>query len=109
MVICDEVVSALDVSVQGSVLNILRRYCTESGAGLIFVSHGLPATAFVSDRMVVMRYGKVVEEGPTDTVLGQPAHEYTAQLLTAYRGRPGGTAALRRHQGGAALMLRDAS
>jgi peptide/nickel transport system ATP-binding protein len=88
LLICDEVVSALDVSVQGSVLNILRGFCAESGAGLVFVSHGLPATAFISDRIAVMRHGQIVEDGPTGEVLGQPSHEYSRQLLAAYRGAP---------------------
>ncbi len=104
---CDEVVSALDVSVQGSVLNMLRRYCAESGAGLVFVSHGLPATAFISDRIVVMRHGQIVENGPTGGVLDQPAHEYTHQLLAAYRGRPADRP--RRYEGGGVRVLRDAS
>jgi peptide/nickel transport system ATP-binding protein len=103
LLICDEVVSALDVSVQGSVLNMLRRYCAESGAGLVFVSHGLPATAFIADRIVVMRHGQIVEDGPTSEVLGQPAHEYSRQLLAAYRGRPPGRS--RRFE----RALRDAS
>jgi len=107
LLICDEVVSALDVSVQGSVLNILRRYCAESGAGLIFVSHGLPATSFVSDRIVVMRHGKIVENAATSVVLNQPSHDYTEQLLSAYHGRPDG--APRRNERAVALGLRDAS
>ncbi|MFT4087692.1 MAG: ATP-binding cassette domain-containing protein [Gordonia sp. (in: high G+C Gram-positive bacteria)] len=88
MLICDEVVSALDVSVQGAVLNILRRHCQHSGAGLIFVSHGLPATAFVSDRIVVMLRGRIVEDGRTEDVIHRPQHDYTKRLLAAYRGRP---------------------
>ena len=106
LLVCDEVVSALDVSVQGSVLNMLRRYGIESGAGLVFVSHGLPATAFISERIVVMRNGQIVEKGETSAVLSQPAHAYTDQLLTAYRGRPGGRRS--RYEGGVAT-LRDAS
>jgi ABC-type glutathione transport system ATPase component len=100
-------VSALDVSVQGSVLNMLRGYCAESGAGLVFVSHGLPATAFISERMVVMRDGRIVEDGPTSAVLGQPSHEYSRQLLAAYRGRPAG--ASRRFERSSVSSLRDAS
>ena len=106
LLICDEVVSALDVSVQGSVLNMLRRYGLESGAGLVFVSHGLPATAFISERIVVMRNGQIVENGETGAVLSQ-AHAYTDQLLTAYRGRPGGRHS--RYEGGGVATLRDAS
>jgi ABC-type glutathione transport system ATPase component len=85
LLICDEVVSALDVSVQGSVLNRLKSYCESHGAGLAFVSHGLPATAFVADEMVVMYRGRVVEHGTTEQVVTAPAHEYTARLVAAYR------------------------
>jgi ABC-type oligopeptide transport system ATPase subunit len=84
ILICDEVVSALDVSVQGAILNLLKRYCTEQSAGLFFVSHGLPATAFVSDRIVVMHRGAIVEQGTVDQVLDAPRHEYTRSLLAAH-------------------------
>jgi peptide/nickel transport system ATP-binding protein len=85
VLVCDEAVSALDVSVQGSVLNLLKRHCAEHGAGLVFVSHGLPATAFIADRLVVMYQGKVVEDGPTEQVLYAPQHSYTQRLVNAYR------------------------
>ncbi|GAA2234688.1 ABC transporter ATP-binding protein [Herbiconiux moechotypicola] len=85
-VVCDEVVSALDVSVQGQVLNSLKRYCAQTGAGLAFISHGLPATAFISDRLVVMYRGVVVEQGPTERVIAEPEHPYTRHLLNAHRG-----------------------
>jgi peptide/nickel transport system ATP-binding protein len=93
VILCDEVVSALDVSVQGTVLNFLKNYCIEHGAGLIFVSHGLPATAFVSKRMVVMKDGAVVEEGDTDQILNHSVHTYTRTLVGAYRvsARPTGS------------------
>jgi peptide/nickel transport system ATP-binding protein len=84
--ICDEVVSALDVSVQAVVLNHLKRICRERGAALIFVSHGLPATAFVSDSVKVMLSGEIVEDGPVSSVLHTPAHPYTGSLLAAYGG-----------------------
>jgi len=82
--VCDEVVSALDVSVQGAVLNTIKRYCAEHSVGLLFVSHGLPATAFIARHLVVMRYGDVVEFGPTEDILAGPKHPYTASLLDAY-------------------------
>jgi len=84
ILICDEVVSALDVSVQGSILNLLKRYCLEQEAGLFFVSHGLPATAFVADEIVVMHHGVIVERGTTTDVLDSPRHEYTRSLLEAH-------------------------
>lgn len=86
ILLCDEVVSALDVSVQGAILNLLKRYCIDSGAGLLFVSHGLPATAFVTDQIVVMNQGEIVERGPSKEVLTSPKDEYTATLVDAYRG-----------------------
>ncbi|MEX5636053.1 ABC transporter ATP-binding protein [Parafrankia sp. FMc2] len=93
LLVCDEVVSALDVSVQGSILNLLKRYCLESGAALVFVSHGLPATAFVCSELVVMQNGQVVERGDTRQVLHDPRHPYTRALLAAFRGGPARSAA----------------
>jgi peptide/nickel transport system ATP-binding protein len=87
ILICDEVVSALDVSVQGSVLNTLKDYCENRDVGLVFVSHGLPATAFVARELVVMRQGRIVERGETDQVINAPQHPYTVALLAAYRSR----------------------
>jgi ABC-type oligopeptide transport system ATPase subunit len=88
ILVCDEVVSALDVSVQGSILNLLKRYCAENEAGLVFVSHGLPATAFISDELVVMYGGRVVDHGSTAAIIGgDEIHPYTQTLLAAYRGR----------------------
>lgn len=84
MLICDEVVSALDVSVQGSILNFLKEYVRERGAGIVFISHGLPATAFISDELRVMYQGEFVEQGPTRDVVGSPAHPYTRELLAGY-------------------------
>jgi len=84
LLICDEVVSALDVSVQGAILNLLKRYCAEQDAGLLFVSHGLPATAFIADELMVMHHGAVVERGSTARVLAAPDHSYTRGLLAAH-------------------------
>jgi ABC-type glutathione transport system ATPase component len=84
LLICDEVVSALDVSVQGSVLNTLKAYCADTGAGLMFVSHGLPATAFVAADLVVMYRGEIVERGDTESVLTESTDPYTRSLLAAH-------------------------
>jgi ABC-type glutathione transport system ATPase component len=86
LLVCDEAVSALDVSVQGSILNLLKDYCETTGAGVAFVSHSLPATAFIADELIVMNRGQVVEHGPTHQVLERPNHPYTASLLAAYLG-----------------------
>ncbi|NQX25795.1 ATP-binding cassette domain-containing protein [Microbacteriaceae bacterium VKM Ac-2854] len=88
VLLCDEVVSALDVSVQGAVLNMIRDYCETYQVGLGFVSHGLPATAFVADSLLVMRHGAVVEHGPTEQLLDHPEHPYTVALLDAYTRAP---------------------
>ncbi|SNS76849.1 ABC transporter ATP-binding protein [Rhodococcoides kyotonense] len=86
ILLCDEVVSALDVSVQGAILNMLKQYCASEDCGLVFVSHGLPATAFIARDIVVMRGGVIVEQGSTDDVVERPQDPYTEQLLDAYRG-----------------------
>ncbi|WP_308797885.1 ABC transporter ATP-binding protein [Agromyces silvae] len=86
MLICDEVVSALDVSAQAVVLNHLRHIAREFGTGLIFVSHGLPATAFVADDLIVMLHGRIVERGAVSEILENPEAEYTRRLLDSYRG-----------------------
>lgn len=85
LLICDEVVSALDVSVQGSVLNQLKSYCRTTGAGIVFVSHGVPATCFISDELIVMNKGRIVEQGETMRVLDEATDDYTRRLLAAYR------------------------
>lgn len=85
ILVCDEVVSALDVSVQGAVLNYIKRYCREHDCGLVFISHGLPATAFISHEIAVMTAGKVVEQAPASIVVNSPKHEYTRRLIDSYR------------------------
>lgn len=85
LLICDEVVSALDVSVQGSILNLLMDYCRDNNAGIIFVSHGIPATAFAAERLIVMRRGYVVEDGTTRQLVDSPEHRYTRTLMAATR------------------------
>lgn len=85
LLLADEALSALDVSVQGVVLNLLRDYCDAADCGLLFVSHGLPTTAFMTSRVIVMNAGRIVEQGPTADVLGDPQHEYTRALVGAYR------------------------
>nr|WP_240921444.1 ATP-binding cassette domain-containing protein [Microbacterium excoecariae] len=91
VVVCDEVVSALDVSVQGVILNLLKEYVLGRQAALVFVSHGLPATAFISSDMVVMRGGRILERGTTHRVVEHAEDPYTQGLLSAYA-LAGGTA-----------------
>lgn len=84
LLICDEAISALDVSVQATVLNALKDAVLDDGIGMIFVSHSLPATAFISDHLLVMNHGEVVERGRTETTLATPQNAYTRLLLEAF-------------------------
>jgi peptide/nickel transport system ATP-binding protein len=83
LIICDEPVSALDVSVQAQILNLLEEMKTRYGLTLIFIAHDLAVVKNVSDRVVVMYLGKVCEVGPPDQLYERPAHPYTAALLAA--------------------------
>jgi peptide/nickel transport system ATP-binding protein len=82
-IICDESVAALDVSIQAQVLNLLIRLREEYGFTYIFISHDLSVVRFMSDRMMVMNNGKIVESGPADQIYKQPASPYTRQLISA--------------------------
>ncbi len=81
VVIADEVTSALDVSVQGAMLNLIRRVHRELGLSMLFISHNLAVVRFVSDYIAVMYLGRVVEYGPAGAVLANPQHPYTRSLL----------------------------
>lgn len=82
-IVCDESVSALDVSVQAQVLNLLNDLRKEFGFTIIFISHDLSVVRYISDRIMVMNRGKIVESGPADSVYYNPQHEYTRKLLAA--------------------------
>ncbi|GAA2556718.1 ABC transporter ATP-binding protein [Winogradskya consettensis] len=83
LIICDEPVSALDVSVQAQVLDLLAGIREADGTALLFISHDLGVVHHLADRLLVMRGGRVVEQGPVGEVFARPAHDYTRALLAA--------------------------
>ena len=83
LIICDESVSALDVSVQAQVLNLLNRLKNDFGFTYVFISHDLSVVRFMSDRILVMYNGKPVELGDADEIFNNPKNEYTKKLINA--------------------------
>jgi peptide/nickel transport system ATP-binding protein len=98
VIVCDEPVSALDVTTQAHVVALLAELQRELGLALVFVAHDLAVVRQVSDRVAVMRRGSVVEEGPVGEVYASPRDPYTRQLLAAVPALDPQAAARRRAQ-----------
>lgn len=82
-IIADEPISALDVSIQAQVVNIMLRLQREKGITFLFIAHDLSMVKYISDRIAVMHFGKIVELGPADDIYNHPLHDYTKSLLSA--------------------------
>ncbi|WP_173066848.1 oligopeptide/dipeptide ABC transporter ATP-binding protein [Sulfurimicrobium lacus] len=84
VIMADESVAGLDVSVQAQVLNLLRDLCRESGITLVFITHDLGVASYLCERIAVLYLGRIVEQGPTDAILSTPMHPYTRSLMQAF-------------------------
>lgn len=82
-IIADEPISALDVSIQAQVVNLMQKLQRERGITFLFIAHDLSMVKYISDRIGVMYFGKLVELGPADAIYNNPLHEYTKSLLSA--------------------------
>ena len=83
IIVADEPTSALDVSVRAQVLNLLQALKASLGLGLVFISHDINTVRYVSDRIAVMYFGKILELNTTEEIFNNPQEEYTRTLLSA--------------------------
>ena len=82
-IVCDEAISALDVSIQAQIVNLLKRLQKEIGLTYLFIAHDLSMVKYISDRIAVMYRGRIVEIGSAECVYNNPQHPYTKSLLSA--------------------------
>lgn len=83
LIIADEPTTALDVTIQGQILALVQQLCRDRGTALIWISHDLAVVAGLADRIAVMYAGRIVEQGPVNDVLDNPAHPYTRGLIAS--------------------------
>ena len=104
LLIADEPTTALDVTTQRQILDLIRRIQAERGMGVLFITHDIGVVADIADRVVVLRHGRVVEQGTAEVVLNAPREDYTRQLLEAVPGRGAGRGA--KHSDAPLLQIR---
>jgi oligopeptide transport system ATP-binding protein len=90
LIVADEAVSKLDVSVRAQILNLLKTINRDINVSLVFITHDLSVARFLCSRIAVMYFGRIVELGPTESIFSDPMHPYTRRLLEARHAHPGG-------------------